>query len=172
MILTPEMNLHFNAAGMLSADGRCKTFDRLANGYVRSEACDLLVGSNSVSNRNLSTCTQVGVIVIIRATGTNQDGRSNGLTAPNGTSQRDLLLSVLTAAQECFSRSSLKVQTHGTGTALGDPIEVTSILSALRKASGICIPKTIFCAEKSYLGHSEAASGIDSLAQVLKDVCD
>ncbi len=110
--------LYFHAAGMLSPDSRCKTFDSSANGYVRSEGCVAVVISHTKADTELVACK------------VNQDGRSGGLTVPNKNAQRELL---------CAARAGLPlgedidtIEAHGTGTALGDPVEVSAIEDAYR----------------------------------------
>jgi len=175
VILTPEMNLHFHAAGMLASDGRCKTFDSLANGYVRSEACDALIG-HGVDNYRYAIHEHpyfpdevVGTQFVVEANKLNQDGRSNGLTAPNGLSQVALISSLF--HQSLASLNVLQIQTHGTGTALGDPIEVFSVVKAIADYDfdGPCAPLRM-SAEKSRVGHGEAASGLNSVIRGMMDL--
>jgi 3-oxoacyl-(acyl-carrier-protein) synthase/acyl carrier protein len=175
VILTPEMNLHFHAAGMLASDGRCKTFDSLANGYVRSEACDALIGHGVDNSRNAIhehpyfPGEVVGTQFVVEANKLNQDGRSNGLTAPNGLSQFALISSLF---NQCLaSLNALQIQTHGTGTALGDPIEVFSVVKAIADYDfdGPCAPLRM-SAEKSRVGHGEAASGLNSVIRGMMDL--
>ena len=98
---------------MTSPTGRCHTFDEHTDGYVRSEAAGALV-----LQRNEAVAVQLGGSAV------RQDGRSASLTAPNGSSQRRLIESVSRAITDTNDHSSLEA--HGTGTALGDPIEVCS----------------------------------------------
>ena len=109
-LLTAVVSVTFSAAGMLSAFGRCHTFDRRADGYCRGEGCGaFLILSESHDAVVLGSAVQ-------------QDGPSASLTAPNGSSQRRLIESVSRAIVDKNGSSSLEA--HGTGTALGDPIEV------------------------------------------------
>ena len=175
VILTPEMNLHFHAAGMLASDGRCKTFDSLANGYVRSEACDILVGygldivCNTNRDKKCSAGEAGNTQFVVEANKLNQDGRSNGLTAPNGLSQWALVSSLF--HQSSGPLNALQIQTHGTGTALGDPIEVFSVVKAIADYNfdGPCAPPRM-SAEKSRVGHGEAASGLNSVIRGMMDL--
>ncbi|EKU23490.1 6-deoxyerythronolide-b synthase, partial [Nannochloropsis gaditana CCMP526] len=107
---------------MLSISGRCKTFDESADGYVRGEGCSGLV------LKRLSDATAAGdrVLAVVRGSAVNQDGRSASQTAPNGPSQQHVISTALQEAQ--VSPLDVEyVETHGTGTALGDPIEVGAL---------------------------------------------
>lgn len=100
---------------MLSEGGRCKTFDATADGYSRGE------GSGTVLLRRVADVADFG-LVAVAGTAANQDGRSSSLTAPNGPAQQEV---ILTAWQEAGVLAAMAdyVETHGTGTGLGDPIE-------------------------------------------------
>ena len=145
----------FFAAGMLSPDGRCKTLDASADGYVRGEAMGVLVLETMLADQ-----IPPGR-VSLASTAVNQDGRSSGLTAPSGLAQR----AVIRAALDAGSMRPGDVQTlqmHGTGTSLGDPIEFGASLAALGRDDGA--PLTLE-AVKSFVGHTECASGVVGLAQ-------
>ena len=153
--LVPHATLITASAGMLSADGRCKTFDARANGYVRSEGIGALV---------LEQGGSCDASCILRASALRQDGRSASLTAPNGSAQRVLLRITLEAALLTPSELAC-VEAHGTGTALGDPTEAGALteLHATR-----ALPLTM-CAAKANVGHSEAVSGqIGLLGMILE----
>eukprot|EP00964_Phaeocystis_antarctica_P055317 scaffold32536_cov58-Phaeocystis_antarctica.AAC.1 len=134
---------------MLSVDGRCKTWDARANGYVRSEGvgCTVLAaGGEGAAGVGL-----LGLAV-------RQDGRSASLTAPNGSTQRTLLGAALVVAGVAATGVA-RLEAHGTGTALGDPTEAGSLAAALcGRASGRSLPLAMSAAKAS-IGHSEAASG-------------
>ncbi|HET6344574.1 MAG TPA: polyketide synthase, partial [Myxococcota bacterium] len=122
LILSPEQSLAFSKSGMLSPDGRCKTFDARANGYVRSEGCGVIVLkrlSDALRDRDR-------ILGLVAGTAVNQDGRSSGLTAPNGQAQQELMRAALAAAHMSPADVGY-VEAHGTGTPLGDPIEVEAI---------------------------------------------
>ena len=91
LILTPELNVNFSKAGMMAPDGRCKTFDASADGYVRGE------GGGVIVLRRLRDALADGdrVLAVVRGSAVNQDGRSNGLTAPNGPAQEAVVRAAL-----------------------------------------------------------------------------
>src|SRR6185295_18662857 len=111
LILTPEINVNFSKAGMMAPDGRCKTFDAAADGYVRGE------GGVMIVLRRLRDAQAAGdrVLAVVRGSAINQDGRSNGLTAPNGPAQEAVLRAALQAAGVAPHEVGY-VETHGTGT--------------------------------------------------------
>ena len=118
---------------MLSEDGRCFTFDASANGYARGEGVGaaflavLADGDGDVSARAL-----------LRGTAANQDGRSASLTAPNGPSQQAVIRRALSEAAASVGEVAL-IECHGTGTALGDPIEVDALKTVLGEASSVAL---------------------------------
>ncbi|MBX7220068.1 MAG: SDR family NAD(P)-dependent oxidoreductase [Blastocatellia bacterium] len=157
LILTPELTEVFNQANMLAPDGRCKTFDKDANGYVRGEGVAVVV------LKRLAEAQRDGnpIWAVIRGSAINQDGRSNGLTAPNGTAQQAVIRESL--AQAGIPAASISyVEAHGTGTPLGDPIEfgaLQQVLATERPAGATCAVASV----KTNLGHLEAAAGIAGL---------
>jgi acyl transferase domain-containing protein/acyl-CoA synthetase (AMP-forming)/AMP-acid ligase II/acyl carrier protein len=161
LLLAPDLTAIFARAGMLASDGRCKTFDAAADGYVRGEGCGVVV------LKRLADAHRDGdrILAVVRGTAVNQDGRSNGLTAPNGPAQQAVLRSALRDAHIVPNAVSY-VEAHGTGTALGDPIEVNSLLEVLkpgRMASQPCWIGSV----KTNFGHLEAAAGIAGLIKVV-----
>ena len=156
LILTPELTITFSQARMLSPDGRCKTFDASADGYVRGEGCGVVV------LKRLSDAVRDGdhILALIRGSAVNQDGRSNGLTAPNGLAQQDVIRQALAEAQVAPNQVGY-IETHGTGTPLGDPIEIASLRAVLdvdRSNSRVLIGSV-----KTNIGHLESAAGIAGL---------
>jgi acyl transferase domain-containing protein/SAM-dependent methyltransferase len=161
LILTPEMNINFSKASMMAPDGRCKTFDASADGYVRGEGCGMLV------LRRLSDARADGdrILAVVRGSALNQDGRSGGLTAPNGPAQEAVIRAALDSAGVTGAAIGY-VETHGTGTPLGDPIEVGALAAALCKDRNPARPLPIGSV-KTNLGHLEAAAGVASVVKVV-----
>jgi amino acid adenylation domain-containing protein len=157
LILLPEVLASFAKAGFLSADGRCKTFDAQANGYVRGE------GAGMVVLKPLARAWVDGdrIYAVIRGGAINQDGRTSGLTAPNRLAQEAVLRSAY--AQAGISPGQVDfVEAHGTGTLLGDPIELGALGSVLaegRAPERKCSVGSV----KTNIGHLEAAAGIAGL---------
>ncbi|MCG8416520.1 MAG: SDR family NAD(P)-dependent oxidoreductase [Proteobacteria bacterium] len=148
----------------LSPDGRCKPFDASANGFVRGEGCGVVV-LERLSDARASGDTPRALIA---GSAVNQDGRSTGLTAPNVRSQIALLRDALERADREPAAVSY-IETHGTGTSLGDPIEVEAIKAVYgASAPAHCEQATLWLgAVKSNIGHLEAAAG---MAGVIKTV--
>lgn len=160
VLLLPELTEAFQSAGMMAEDGRCKTFDEKADGYVRSEGCGVVV------LKRLEDAVREGnsVLAVIKGSAINQDGRSNGLTAPNGLSQQAVIEQALENAGISADKIDY-IETHGTGTALGDPIEVNALKSVVGQNQR---EETIWLSSvKTNIGHLEAAAGI---AGVIKTV--
>jgi acyl transferase domain-containing protein/acyl-CoA synthetase (AMP-forming)/AMP-acid ligase II/acyl carrier protein len=154
LILTPELTVNFSRAGMMSPDGRCKAFDASANGYVRSEGCGVVI------LKPLSKAVADGdpIYAVVRGSAVNQDGRSNGLTAPNGQAQEAVLRSAYHDAGIRPADIDF-IEAHGTGTALGDPIEAMALGAVL--AEGRPANRPAFLGSvKSNIGHLESAAGI------------
>jgi acyl transferase domain-containing protein/acyl carrier protein/SAM-dependent methyltransferase len=160
LILTPDLTETFRHAGMLAPDGRCKTFDASADGYVRSEGCAVVV------LKPLSRALADGdeVLAIIRGSAINQDGASNGLTAPNAQAQEAVIRDAITAAG-CRPADVSYVEAHGTGTALGDPVE-TKALCVYGEGRAPAHP-LLLGSVKTNIGHTEAAAGLAGLLKVV-----
>ncbi len=161
LILTPDLNIAFSRGRMMAPDGHCKTFDGAADGYVRSEGCGMVV------LRRLSDAldAQDPILAVMRGSAVNQDGHSAGLTAPNGTAQEELIRAALTdAALE--GRDVAFVETHGTGTPLGDPIEARALIAAYCQDRPSQTP-LLLGAGKTVIGHLEAAAGIAGFAKAV-----
>ncbi|SDT82754.1 Acyl transferase domain-containing protein [Streptomyces sp. TLI_053] len=155
-VVAPDAAISFSQfPEMLADDGRCKTFDAAANGFVRSEGCGVVV------LKRLSDARRDGdrVLAVIRGSAVNQDGRSSGLTAPNGAAQREVFRRALAAAGVGPDRVGY-IETHGAGTKLGDPIEVSALAEVYGRAEGAPLH---LGAVKTNLGHLEAAAGIAGL---------
>jgi acyl transferase domain-containing protein len=161
VLLSAFPNMTFSRAHMLAPDGRCKTFDAAANGYVRSEGCGVVV------LKRLSDAMAAGdrILAVIRSSAVNQDGPSGGLTVPNGLAQEALIRRAL-ANGEVDPQQVSYVEAHGTGTALGDPIEVRALTAAL--GSGRTQENPLLVGSvKTNLGHLEAAAGIAGFLKVV-----
>jgi len=154
LILTPELNVNFSKAGMMSRDGRCRTFDAAAGGYVRGE------GGGIIALRRLRDALADGdrVLGVVRGTAVNQDGKSNGLTAPNGPAQQGVVRAALADAG-IAPRLVGYIEAHGTGTSLGDPIEVGALAGVLSEGRDPTLP-LVLGSVKTNIGHLEAAAGI------------
>lgn len=160
LILSLDNSIRFASAGMLAADGRCKTFDQRADGYVRGE------GAGVVILKPLSKALEDedSIYAVIHSSFVNQDGKSNGLTAPNGQAQRCLLREAAKLAR-IETTQMYYVETHGTGTALGDPIEVSAISEVY--ANGRAEGQPLYLGSvKTNIGHLESAAGIAGLIKV------
>ncbi len=161
LILTPELNIVFSQAQMMSPDGRCKTFDADANGYVRGEGCGVVI----LKRLQDAIADNDHILAVIRGSAVNQDGLSNGITAPNGPSQQAVIRQALENAKVKPAEISY-VEAHGTGTPLGDPIEVKSLKKVLMEDRQLDKPCYIGSV-KTNIGHLESAAGIAGLIKVV-----
>jgi 8-amino-7-oxononanoate synthase len=160
VLLLPTAMVGFTKSGFMAADGRCKTFDVAADGYVRSE------GAGMVVLKPLRQAKRDGdrIYAVIRGGAVNQDGRSNGLTAPNPQAQTAVL-------RQAYGNAGVSpgqvryVEVHGTGTKLGDPIELKAlgqVLAVDRQPGEVCAVGSV----KTNIGHTETAAGIAGLIKV------
>ncbi|STX51008.1 Polyketide synthase module [Legionella busanensis] len=155
LILSPEGNIIFCKSSMLSPKNRCSTFDIEADGYVRGEGCCMIV------LKKLKDALQDGnkIHAVIYGSAVNQDGASNGLTAPNLIAQVDVMEKALSLAN-LRPEQITHLEAHGTGTALGDPIEWEGI----RRSYGLERQNPLYITSlKTRIGHLEAAAGIAGL---------
>lgn len=161
LMLSPAQTITYSQARMMSTDGRCKTFDASADGYVRGEGCGIAI------LKRLSDAIRDGdpIQAVIRGSAINQDGLSNGLTAPNGPSQQAVIRQALQNAGVEPAQISY-VEAHGTGTSLGDPIEVKSLKAVLSPGRSEEQPCWIGSV-KTNIGHLEAAAGMAGLLKVV-----
>ena len=146
---------------MLAPDGRCKTFDGSADGFVRSEGCGVVV------LKRLEQALEDGdnILAVIRGSAVNQDGRSSGLTVPNGPSQQTVIRQALENSKVDASDISY-IEAHGTGTSLGDPIEIGALGAIFSKTHSPQQP-LIVGSVKTNIGHLEAAAGSAGLIKVI-----
>lgn len=155
LLLSERTTTATQIAGMLTPDGRCKTLDQLADGYVRAESCVMLHLS-----RNAEPPSGFSASVVLQGTCVNQDGRSSSLTAPNGPAQQSVLHGALKAAR-LLASNVRGLELHGTGTSLGDPIEVGAAFAVLH---GGAIPLRLTAAKSCY-GHAEPVAGSIGMMQ-------
>ncbi len=202
LLLASETTSIAQKAGMLSADGRCKTLDAAADGYGRGEACGLILlapfhseqaftSTSQLDDARVGWPTSSGWMGVITGAAVAQDGRSSSLTAPNGPAQQAVIRSALQSMT--FDSSThvpdqvVHIQMHGTGTSLGDPIEVGALAAVFAGPpsgggasrgmgthsdvqgveSGHQIDQIVLMASKSWVGHSEPASGVTSIAHAM-----
>ncbi len=160
-ILTPTNSLLLSQAGMLSPDGRCKSFSAAADGFGRGEGCGVVL------LKRLSEAQRDGdrVLAVIRGTSMTHNGNNGALTAPSGRSQERLLRQAVAAAG--LSPSDVQyLEAHGTGTELGDPIELRAAATVLGKGRSAAHPLLVGSA-KANIGHLEAAGGVSGLIKVV-----
>lgn len=171
VMLTPAGHISFGAAGMLADDGKCKTFDARANGYVRGE------GSGAILIRPLEDALADGdhIYAVIRSTAENHGGKATMLTAPNPNAQADLLVEAYEKA-EIDPRTVGYLECHGTGTSLGDPIEIQAMKKAfaeLYRKHHLPTPSRPhigLTSVKTNIGHLETAAGIAGILKVLLSI--
>ncbi|MFE3983006.1 SDR family NAD(P)-dependent oxidoreductase [Nocardia tengchongensis] len=161
MILDPTTSVAVSRAHMLSPAGRCKTFSAQADGFVRAEAAATLV----LKPLAAAVRDNDRILGVIRGTAVGADGPASGLTAPNGIAQEAVIANALRDGGLVPDDVSY-LETHGTGTALGDPIEVKAAWSALAPGRKAGRP-LLLGAVKSNVGHAESAAGMVGLAKVL-----
>jgi acyl transferase domain-containing protein/NADPH:quinone reductase-like Zn-dependent oxidoreductase/acyl carrier protein/NADP-dependent 3-hydroxy acid dehydrogenase YdfG/ribosomal protein S18 acetylase RimI-like enzyme len=160
LMLAPDLTIAFSKSGMLAADGHCKTFDADADGYVRSEGCGLVLLkplSDAIRDRDQ-------IFAVIKGGAVNQDGASNGITAPNGLAQQALFEQALANANVNAGDVSV-LEAHGTGTPLGDPVEIESVAQIYSQGRAATNPLSI-SSVKTNIGHAEAAAGVAGLIKL------
>ena len=160
LLLSPGPSIACSRWGMLSPEGQCKTFDVSADGYVRGE------GAGVVVLKRLEDAQRDGnrVLAVVRGTAVNSDGASSGVTVPNGPAQQALLRTALTSSK--LKPADIDyIEAHGTGTPLGDPIELDSLSKVFgdRESS----PPLVIGSVKTNVGHLEAAAGVAGLMKAV-----
>ncbi|HEU4362422.1 MAG TPA: type I polyketide synthase, partial [Mycobacterium sp.] len=163
LILSPQNSIATSRWGMLAPDGRCKTFDASADGYVRSE------GAGVVVLKRLSDAQRDGdrILAVVRGSAVNQDGLSSGQLVPNGPAQQAVLRTALTASR--LDPCDIDyVEAHGTGTALGDPIELDALSQVFAERNGSA--PLVVGSVKTNLGHLESAAGIAGFIKTVLSV--
>jgi len=161
-LILPELTIQASRAGMLSADGRCRTFDESASGYGRGEGCGVVI----LKRQNDARRDRDRILATVLGSAVNQDGASSGLTVPHGPSQQAVITAALRQAA-VEPRDVSYLECHGTGTSLGDPIEVNAAAAALRPRSASEAPALELGSVKTNIGHLEAASGIAGLLKTV-----
>lgn len=164
LILSPDVYISFTKSGMLSEDGKCKTFSDKANGYVRGEGVGILM------LKPLKSAIRDGNVIyaVVKGTAVNHGGRTNSMTAPNPKAQADVIKKAIEDSGLDFKRINY-IECHGTGTPLGDPVEIRGLKSVeadlLSEDSEkhICKIGSI----KTNIGHLEIAAGIAGLIKVI-----
>ena len=167
-LITPELYISFNKAGMLCEDGRCKTFSDQADGYVRGEGVGMLF------LKRLTAAKEAGdhIYGIIRGSSENHGGRANSLTSPNPKAQAEVLIAAYTKAG-VDPKTISYIEAHGTGTKLGDPIEINGLKTAFKKlyeTAGHFQIVNQHCglgSVKTNIGHLELSAGIAGLIKIL-----
>ncbi|MEU5995886.1 type I polyketide synthase [Spirillospora sp. NPDC047418] len=162
VLATPGMFLDFGRQQGLAADGRCKAFSADADGTAWAEGAGLAV------LQRLGDARREGrpVLSVLRGSAVNQDGASNGLTAPNGTAQEQVIGDALDRAGIGPAGVDV-IEAHGTGTALGDPIEAGALARAYGAARAADDPVRLGSL-KSNIGHAQAAAGIGGLIKMVQ----
>lgn len=168
ILLTPDSYISFNKAGMLSEDGRCKTFSDKANGYVRGE------GAGMLFLKRLKDAEEAGdhIYGVIIGSAENHGGRANSLTSPNPKAQAELLIAAYKKAG-IDPRTVGYIEAHGTGTQLGDPIEINALKATFKelyRQNGHTGKPNCHCglgSVKTNIGHLELAAGIAGVLKVV-----
>jgi natural product biosynthesis luciferase-like monooxygenase protein len=151
LVVSDEITSGLSTAGAMSPTGACHTFDAAADGYVRGEGCGVIVlePTSAAARHGRRAYARVG------GTAVGQDGHSNGLTAPNPDAQREVILAALRAGGH-RTDEVVAIEAHGTGTPLGDPIEIAALASVFSENEQPVRVTSV----KSLVGHLEAAAGI------------
>jgi len=161
LILTPNNHICLSRMQALSPQGKCRTFDAKADGYVRGEGCGVVI------LKRLSRAKEDNnrIHAVIRGTAINQDGKSSGLTAPSAKAQEKVITKALEDAGITPDQVDY-IETHGTGTSLGDPIEVEALGNVYSQGRSTGHPLLIG-AVKTNIGHLEAAAGMAGLLKTI-----
>ena len=160
LILRPETSAGLAAAGMLAPDGHCKPFDARANGYVRSEGCAIVL----LKPLNVAKREGHRILGVILGSAVNHDGRTNGLTAPSGRAQQQVIQRALARAG-ITPEAIAAIEAHGTGTAIGDAVEIGAIEAVF--GGGNRSRPLLVGGIKASIGHLEAAAGIAGLIKAV-----
>jgi acyl transferase domain-containing protein len=160
LILSPEASIVSSNARMLSSSGQCWTFDERADGYVRGEGCAAIV----LKRMSKALVDGNPILATIVSSAVNHDGRSQGLTAPNVAAQIALARAALAKAR--LDPAQIRyIEAHGTGTPLGDPIEMNSIQTVYAAGHDAARPLRVGSV-KANIGHTEACAGLSGLIKL------
>ncbi|WNG48717.1 type I polyketide synthase [Archangium minus] len=161
LILSPEASVYLSCSGALSPDGRCKSFDASADGYGRAEACGVLV----LERLSDARARGANILAVIRGSAVGHDGPSSSFTVPNGVAQQAVIRQALQNAGVSPAEVSY-LEAHGTGTAMGDPIEAEAMWSVLKE--GRKGGESLWMGSvKTNIGYPEAASGVVGMMKVV-----
>ncbi|HYO56327.1 type I polyketide synthase [Archangium sp.] len=161
LILSPEASVYLSCSGALSPDGRCKTFDASADGFGRAEACGVLV----LERLSDARARGANILAVIRGSAVGHDGPSSAFTVPNGVAQQSVIRQALQGAGVSPAEVSY-LEAHGTGTAMGDPIEAEAVWSVLKE--GREGGESLWMGSvKTNIGYPEAASGVVGMMKVV-----
>lgn len=163
-ILSPTVHISFSKAGMLAKSKECRVFDKEANGYVRGE------GVGAVLLKPLSKALEDGdhIYALIKGAAENHGGHTNTITSPNPMAQADVILKACSDAGVDFNTLTY-IEAHGTGTKLGDSVEMNGLVKAFEKSNGKT-DQGRYCAigsVKANIGHLESAAGIAGVIKIV-----
>jgi polyketide synthase PksL len=161
-LLTPTSYIAASKAGMLSADGSCKTFDKDANGYVRAEGVGVLV----LKPLTKALVEGDNIRGVIKGTAVNHGGHVSSLTVPNPNAQSDVVVTAIQRAQ-VPPETITYIETHGTGTPLGDPVEINGLKKAFNQLGSESRHSCALGSVKTNVGHLESAAGMAGIIKVL-----
>ena len=160
-LISPDGTINLSKLRMLSPTGRCRTFDDGADGFVRAEGCGILV----LRRLSEAVARREPVLAVIRGSAVSHDGRTSGLTVPSGPSQQEVIHQALQRA-DVKPEDVTFLEAHGTGTSLGDPIEVGALDAVFGPGRAPDRP-LIIGSVKTNIGHAEAAAGIAGMIKVI-----
>lgn len=166
-LIEPSFYIAFDKAGMLSPDGKCSTFDKSANGYVRGEGVATLI----LKPLSKALRDKDSIYGVIRGSGINHGGHAQTMTSPNPKAQAELIIDTFQKAKIPFNTIQY-IECHGTGTPLGDPVEVNGLKKAYQalKQNNAGLQHDVNCgigSVKTNIGHLESSSGVAGVLKVL-----
>ncbi len=157
--LNPGLTRLLQDASMLSPTGKCHTFDARADGYVPGEGVGMIVLQRfDKAQRHRTQSLRPRIYAVVAGSAVNQDGKSNGMTAPNGCAQEEVIRAAFRHAGLSPTQAGY-IETHGTGTYLGDPVEIEALGNVVNVGRPADHPCILGCL-KTNIGHLEPAAGI------------